>query len=125
MSKPKVEEKKETQSIIAYESILYNAFNRVIMSRAEDPFRMYPLAVEALELSVPKYNKIEDSIKEFKKSEWENMKRDIEKRTDIDERRKKTLIFDVLFLFIKHKLEDSNLLLKFRSIPIGGGFDSW
>jgi len=125
MSRPKVEEKQETQSIIAYESILYNAFLRAVTMRAEDPYRAYPLAVESLSLAVPKYNNIERDIEEFKKNEWENIKREIGKRSDIDERRKKTLIFDALFTFVKHKLEDSNLLLKFRKVPIGGGFDSW
>jgi len=122
--KDKHTEIKQTESTIAYEGILYNAFNRVVFSRAEDPFRMYPLAVEALVLAVPKWENIEGSIEEFKKKDWENIKREIDKK-ESDARRRKILYYDALFKFVKHRLEDKNLLLRFRNIPVGGGFDGW
>jgi len=115
---------KEPQSVIAYEGILYNAFNKVILSRAEDPYNQYPLAVEALVLAVPTFGKIEENVKKFKKNEWEKIKRKIQLE-EKDTRRQKTLIYDALFLFVKHELERNNLLLKFREVPRGGGFTTW
>ena len=119
----------EPKSVIAYEGILYNAFNKIITMRADHPYNMYPLAVEALILALPKWRNIEKSVNEFKEKEWENIKREIDKKVEhdskIDDRRKKTLYYDALFTFVKHKLEDAGLLLKFRRFPVGGGFEGW
>lgn len=112
---------REPTRAVAYEGILYNAVNNCIVMRSKEPIVQYPMTVEALIIALPRFNRIEENVEKFRRNEWQTIKRDIQHK-EKDERRARTLAYDSLFLYIKHQLERSNLLLKFKEIPVGGTY---
>lgn len=117
-----VQQAKQPQAKLAYENILFNAMNKCVMARSDDPYRRYPLAVEALILALPEYADIERKVLEYKYGGgWDNERREIE-RNESDTRKIKMKAYDKLFLKVKHLLESHNLLLKFKTTPVGGGY---